>query len=77
MNTFNYLETNSTDPRFNLAFEEHILSTRKDGDYLILWQNNKTVVVGVNQNTVAEINSDYVAANNIQVVRRMTGGGAV
>ena len=34
-----YLETGSTDPYYNLAFEEYILTNRKYGDYLILWQN--------------------------------------
>ena len=72
-----YLETGSTDPRYNLAFEEYILSHRREGDYLILWQNTSSVIVGRNQITTQEVNSDFVASNGIQVVRRNTGGGAV
>ena len=47
------------------------------GSYLILWQNDNTIVVGQNQNTAAEINREFVEANHVKVVRRMTGGGAV
>ena len=72
-----YLETGSTDPFFNLAFEEFVLTSRKDRDYLILWQNDRTIVVGQNQNAEAEINRSFVEENNIRVVRRMTGGGTV
>ena len=72
-----YLETNSTNPYYNLAFEEYILQNRKDADYLLLWQNANTIVVGQNQNTEAEINRAFVEKYNINVVRRSTGGGAV
>ncbi len=65
-----------TDPYFNLALEEHLL-TGTHGEYFLLWQNSPSVIVGRNQNTYAEINYDFVKANNIPVVRRITGGGAV
>ena len=77
MERLHYLETGSTDPAYNLAFEEYILTHRMDGDYLILWQNDNTVVVGQNQNTAAEINRAFVEAHGVHVVRRTTGGGAV
>ncbi len=72
-----YLETGSTDPAYNLAFEEYVLANRCEGDYLILWQNDNTIVVGQNQNTAAEINQAFVDEHHIHVVRRTTGGGAV
>lgn len=72
-----YLETHSVDPYYNLAFEEYVLLNRKDADYLILWQNENTIVIGNNQITEAEINRSFVEANGIRVVRRGTGGGAV
>lgn len=72
-----YLETGSTDPAYNLAFEEYILTHRKQGDYLLLWQNDNTIVVGQNQNAAAEINRTFVDEHHIHVVRRTTGGGAV
>lgn len=72
-----YLETKSTDPYYNLAFEEYVLTHRTEGDYLLLWQNDNTIVVGQNQNTEAEINRAFVEQHHINVVRRSTGGGAV
>lgn len=72
-----YLETGSRDPFYNLAFEEYVLANRPEGDYLILWQNDNTVVIGQNQNTEEEIDRAFVEAHGIRVVRRTTGGGAV
>lgn len=72
-----YLETGSTDPAYNLAFEEYVHKNRLQGNYLILWQNRNAVIVGRNQNTLAEINREFVEANDIKVIRRNTGGGAV
>ena len=77
MEKLHYLETGSTDPAYNLAFEEYVLTHRMDGDYLILWQNDNTVVVGQNQNTAAEINRAFIDEHHVHVVRRTTGGGAV
>lgn len=72
-----YMETHSTDPRYNLAFEEYVLTQCTQGDYLLLWQNANAVIVGRNQNTQGEINPTFVQDHGIAVVRRMTGGGAV
>lgn len=72
-----YLETGSVNPFYNLAFEEYVLYNCLEGDWLILWQNDNTIVIGQNQNTEAEINRAFVEANGIHVVRRATGGGAV
>ena len=71
------LETGTTDPYYNLAFEEYVLSTFTEGDILILWQNDNTVVIGRNQCTEAEINLEFITENKVNVVRRSTGGGAV
>ena len=72
-----YLETGSLDPAYNLAFEEFILCNREEHDYLLLWQNHNTVVIGRNQNTAEEINQPFIRRHRINVVRRTTGGGAV
>lgn len=72
-----YIETKSTNPYYNLACEEVILTDRREGDYLMLWQNDNTIVIGQNQNTDAEINREQVERLHVNVVRRMTGGGAV
>lgn len=72
-----YLETHSLSPYYNLAFEEYVLCHRREGSYLLLWQNDNTVVIGQNQNAEAEINRQFVEEHHIHVVRRTTGGGAV
>lgn len=77
MNKTYYLETGSTDPAYNLAFEEYVQTHRTSGNYLILWQNRNAVIIGRNQNTEEEINSEFVAEHGIKVIRRNTGGGAV
>lgn len=72
-----YLETGSTDPAYNLAFEEYVLTHRLQGNHLILWQNANAVIVGRHQNALEEINQEFTNAHNIRVIRRNTGGGAV
>lgn len=71
-----FIENNSIDPHYNLAFEEYIFKNL-DEDIVLLWQNGPSIIVGKNQNTIEEINMDFVKENNINVVRRVTGGGAV
>ncbi len=66
----------STDPYFNIATDEYIFRHIKE-DCFMLWQNDNAIIVGKHQNTLAEINFDYVKDNNIHVVRRLSGGGAV
>lgn len=71
-----YIESPWYDPYINLALEEYLLASF-DEEVFMLWRNEKSVIVGKNQNTLSEINVDYVKNNNIAVVRRLTGGGAV
>lgn len=65
-----------TDPYFNLATEEYLLDKVED-DIFVLWRNEPSVIVGRFQNSLAEINLDFVNNKEIKVVRRLTGGGAV
>lgn len=68
-----------TDPRVNLAIEEYILKNLdvdKDS-YLLFYINQPSIIIGRNQNTIEEINTDYVEDNGVIVVRRLSGGGAV
>ena len=66
----------SVDPYFNVAADEYILKYLKD-DCFMLWRNDNAIIVGKFQNTLAEINYDYVKEHHISVVRRLSGGGAV
>ena len=71
-----FIYNKSLDPYYNLAAEEYIVKN-SDEEIFMLWQNDNTIVIGKNQNTLSEINYDYVRDNNINIVRRMSGGGAV
>jgi len=73
-----YIETASFTPSVNLAFEEYFLKYLDMGDDIfMLWRNEPTIVVGRFQNTLEEINQAYTESNNINVIRRISGGGAV
>lgn len=66
----------STDPYFNIATDEYIFKHLQE-DCFMLWRNDNAIIVGKHQNTLAEINVDYVKKHDIKVVRRLSGGGAV
>jgi lipoate---protein ligase len=67
-----------TDPRINLAIEEYALKNLDiEETYLLFYINEPSIIIGKNQNTVEEINTEYVVNNGIHVVRRLSGGGAV
>lgn len=73
-----FIENTSIDPHYNLAFEEYVFKNLEfNEDFVLLWRNGPSIIIGKNQNTVEEINMEYVKENNINVVRRVTGGGAV
>jgi len=65
-----------TDPYLNIASEEYLVKHATD-DICMIWINEKSVIIGKHQNAFAEINYPYVRANNIPVIRRISGGGAV
>ena len=74
----NYLNLYTTDAAWNLAAEQYVFDALpRDRSYLMLWQNKNAVIVGKYQNTLAEIHAEYVKEHQIQVVRRLSGGGAV
>jgi lipoate-protein ligase A len=71
-----YIESTSTNPYFNLALEQYVFdSLPRTNDYFMLWQNDNAIIVGKHQNTIEEINAEYVKQHGIKVVRRQSGGG--
>ncbi|KXL53252.1 lipoate-protein ligase LplJ [Anaerotignum neopropionicum] len=73
-----YLKSPSTDPAFNLALEQFVFDKMdRSKEYFMLWQNNNAVIVGKNQNTFGEVNPKVVDEKGIEVIRRLSGGGAV
>lgn len=71
-----FIHNTETDPAFNLAAEEWLLHN-SGADVFMLWRNAQAVIVGRNQNTLAEIDEHFLRQRNIPVIRRLTGGGAV
>ena len=63
-------------PEFNLALEEYLLRGLKK-PAIMLWRTKKSVIIGCNQNASLEVNEHYANDNDISIVRRLTGGGAV
>lgn len=73
-----YLRNPNTNPYFNMAFDEYCLEKLSiDEPVFFLWQNRPSVIMGANQEVHTEVNLDYLKENNISLVRRVTGGGAV
>lgn len=71
------IDSPSTNAYFNIATEEFLLHKFPVEDILLFYVNAPSIIIGKFQNTLAEINLDYVNAQAIKVVRRMSGGGAV
>lgn len=73
-----YIPNSCHDPALNLAGEEHILTGSGIAEpVLFFYVNEPSVIIGRHQNTLDEINAEYVRQNNIRIVRRLSGGGAV
>ena len=65
-----------SDIYFNLAAEEYLFKNFSE-DVFMLWRNEPSIVVGKHQNTMAEINHNFVKNNKVLVARRLSGGGTV
>ena len=76
MEKYYFLTHDNVDPYFNLASEEYLL-TKKDEYFIYIWQNDSSVIIGVNQDAVKEVNLEYTQSKGVKVARRLTGGGAV
>lgn len=73
-----YIETGSTDVYFNFGVEYYFAAVKQLAQPVFLfWRTEPTLMVGKYQNTLKEIDQSYAEAHNIQVVRRMSGGGTI
>lgn len=65
-------------PFVNQAIEATLLKLADDDtEILYLWKNDKTVVIGKNQNAYTECNVSQLENDGGFVARRISGGGAV
>ncbi|MGG5341512.1 lipoate--protein ligase [Enterococcus sp. AZ192] len=73
-----FVPNENNDPRVNLAIETYLLKEKPlDEPILLFYINDPSIIIGRNQNTIEEINKEYVDEKGIHVVRRLSGGGAV
>lgn len=73
-----FLTNPSTDPWYNMSFDEYCLEQYpSDDSFFYLWRNAPSVIIGLNQNAYSEVNLGYLQAHDIRLARRVTGGGAV
>ncbi len=70
------IRSKTNNPAFNIATEEYLLKNKSE-DCFYLYINRPSIIVGKHQNSLAEINVEYVKQNKIDVIRRLSGGGAV
>lgn len=74
----NFSDVNSTrEAGFWLAAEEYIAKQYPEGNFVFIWQVNPTCVIGRNQDAHAELDIEFCRQNNINVIRRKSGGGAI
>lgn len=66
----------SNDAAYNLATEEHLLKNRSE-DIFFLYINSPSIISGKHQNILAEINFKAAQKLNLNVYRRLSGGGTV
>lgn len=70
------INNTNTDPYFNIAAEKYLLKNKSEAIFM-MWQNEPAVIIGKHQNVVDEVDMDFAYANQIKVVRRISGGGTV
>lgn len=73
-----WLTNTSTDPFFNMSFDEWcLMNGPADEVVFYLWRNRPSVIIGISQNQNTEVNLQFIRERGIDLVRRSTGGGAV
>lgn len=72
-----YIKTDYRIPAYNMAMEDLIMNYLPMDDYLTFYIHDPSIIIGQHQNTLEEINEEYVREKGIHVQRRLSGGGAV
>ena len=68
----------SLDVYHNQAIEKYFLDRIEDDEVILyLWQNDRTIVIGANQDAYGECDIEKLEKDGGHLARRITGGGAV
>ncbi len=72
-------KSEKTDPYYNLALEEYLFNNldKLDNEVILITRNVPSILLGYNQNALAEINLIYSKQSNIKIARRVTGGDTI
>jgi len=73
-----FVHNDSNDAAFHFSVEEYFTRyAKKEKAVYMLWRTGKTVMLGSNQMLTSEVDLDYAKKENIRIVRRSSGGGAI
>lgn len=71
-----FVENKNFDPALNHSIELYLMENY-DEDIFMLWRNRPSILIGRYQNINLEVNLDFTKQNNMDVIRRLSGGGAI
>ena len=78
MKKLQVIVSNQYNPYLNLAVETYLTDHQEEGVVtMYLWKNERTVVIGLNQNPFSECDVNRLNEEGGHLMRRRTGGGAV
>jgi lipoate-protein ligase A len=78
--TFRIIDTGVREGRSNIAFDAALIEQRQQGlvpDTIRFLSFPPTALIGRHQDLGREVNREYCEQNNVGIVRRITGGGAI
>ena len=70
------VENKSLNPRLNHAIELFLMDNF-DEDIFMFWKNRPSILIGRFQNIDMEVNLEFTKKTDMDVVRRLSGGGAI
>ncbi len=73
-----FYRSQSLDAHANQALEAYFFNTVQEDELIVyLWQNDRTVFIGRNQDAAKECNLEAMQEDGVVLSRRYSGGGAV